>query len=306
MGPTASGKSDLALRLQEQLNVRIISVDSALVYRGMDIGTAKPSKEILSKVPHDLVDICDPSDIYSAGRFYDDVLQCIQKAFDRGELPLLVGGTFMYFKRLQEGVASLPPRDDSIRASIDDQAKVHGWEHLHKALIEIDPKLAAHIHPNDKQRIQRGLEIAMITHKPPSDHWKESLPESGYQFLNMALVPKNRALLHERIEKRMVHMVESGFLEEVEYFFNQCHFHDQLPSMRLVGYRQFWSYLKGECSMDEAIYRSIVATRQLAKRQLTWLRSWPNLQSFYLEEDGYIPVKALIEDAMNRWHNLGE
>lgn len=305
MGPTASGKSDLALRLHEKLNIRIISVDSALVYRGMNIGTAKPSQALLSQVPHDLVDICDPSDIYSAGRFYDDVLQCIKHAFERGECPLLVGGTFMYFKRLQAGVASLPPRDDAIRASIDGQAKVHGWEHLHKGLIEIDPKLAAHIHPNDRQRIQRGLEIAMITQKPPSEHWKESLPESGYQFLNMAVVPKNRALLHERIEKRMLDMVEAGFLEEVEYFFNQSHLHEQLPAMRLVGYRQFWSHLKGECSLDEAIYRSIVATRQLAKRQLTWLRSWPNLQSFNLEDDNDITIKALIENAMQSL-DLGE
>ena len=277
MGPTASGKTDLAIRLRQKYPVEIISVDSALIYKGMDIGTAKPNAHELALAPHRLIDILDPSEAYSAADFRRDALLAMHDITAQGKIPLLVGGTMLYYKALLEGLSPLPAANPEIRQQIEQEALVHGWGQLHGQLQTIDPVSAARIHPNDPQRLSRALEVYRISGKTLTELTQtkgESLPFRVKQF---AIAPKERAELHRRIELRFEKMIEAGFEEEMKALYARNDLHPDLPSIRCVGYRQMWDYLDGNCTLEEAVYRGICATRQLAKRQITWLRSWDDL-----------------------------
>ncbi|EGT3621370.1 tRNA delta(2)-isopentenylpyrophosphate transferase [Morganella morganii] len=274
MGPTASGKTALAIELCQRLPVEIISVDSALIYRGMDIGTAKPDAAELALAPHRLIDILDPSVAYSAADFRRDALAAMTDITAQGKIPLLVGGTMMYFKALLEGLSPLPSADPEIRAQIEARAAQDGWQVLHDELSRIDPVAGARIHPNDPQRLSRALEVYYISGKTMTELTEtagENLPFNAYQF---AIAPADRKILHQRIEMRFQMMLNAGFEDEVRALYQRGDLHPDLPSIRCVGYRQMWSYLAGEISYDDMVYRGICATRQLAKRQLTWLRGW--------------------------------
>ncbi|OOF10734.1 tRNA (adenosine(37)-N6)-dimethylallyltransferase MiaA [Salinivibrio sp. PR5] len=277
MGPTASGKTDLAIALRKTLPVEIISVDSALIYRGMDIGTAKPTADELAQAPHRLIDIRDPSQAYSAADFRDDALTAMAEIVAQGKIPLLVGGTMLYFKALLEGLSPLPSADPEVRDAIEKEAQQQGWEALHQQLCHIDPVAGARIHPNDPQRIMRALEVFRV-----SGHTLTALTEKKgdplpYQVHQFAITPQDRGELHRRIELRFAKMVEAGFEQEVRALYERGDLHPDLPSIRCVGYRQMWDYLAGRCTHEEAVYRGICATRQLAKRQITWLRGWENV-----------------------------
>ena len=277
MGPTASGKTPLAIKLVQQFPCEIISVDSAMIYRGMDIGTAKPDAETLRIAPHRLIDICDPAESYSAGRFREDVLREIDSILSAGKIPLLVGGTMLYFRVLLQGIAGLPRADETIRASLTARAQQEGWSALHAELALVDPAAAARIHANDAQRIQRALEVYQLTGKSISDHQQaDTAPLAGYDVLQLALMPVSRERLHQRIAERFHLMLEQGFIEEVKKLYGRGDLSAELPSIRSVGYRQVWDYLAG--NIDEKVMQetAIAATRQLAKRQITWLRSWEN------------------------------
>ncbi|WP_069946754.1 tRNA (adenosine(37)-N6)-dimethylallyltransferase MiaA [Microbulbifer aggregans] len=287
MGPTASGKTDLAMALANRLPVELISVDSALVYRGLDIGSAKPSPEELTRYPHHLIDICDPSESYSAGRFRRDALQAMADIVAAGRIPLLVGGTMLYFRALLEGMASLPEANAEIRAEIEARAEREGWPALHRELAAVDPELAAELHPNHSVRIERGLEVYRLTGKPLSALRREQARDSvaeHYELRQLALLPRDRALLHERIALRFRLMLERGFVDEVKKLRDRGDLHEDLPAIRAVGYRQVWQYLDGRISYDEMVEAGIAATRQLAKRQLTWLRRWPDLAQIYTQD----------------------
>jgi tRNA dimethylallyltransferase len=275
MGPTASGKTNLSLYLAEKLHLEIISVDSAMVYRTMDIGTAKPSRQERSTVVHHLIDILDPLDSYSAAEFSKHAQEAIRLILEKGKMPLLVGGTMLYFKAFQEGLSSLPAANAGVRQRLFEEAKQYGWNSLYARLKEIDPVVAQKIHANDPQRIQRALEVWEITQKPLSHFWEtEKKARSAYNFINLALVPEDRTLLHDRIAARFKLMLKNGLVEEVRELFNRGDLHLNLPSMRCVGYRQVWEYLEGSIGYEEMVNKGITATRQLAKRQLTWLRNW--------------------------------
>lgn len=277
MGPTASGKTDLAIRLRQKYPVEIISVDSALIYKGMDVGTAKPNTEELALAPHRLIDILDPSEAYSVADFRQDALREMQVIVNEGKIPLLVGGTMLYYKALLDGLSPLPAANPAVRQQIESQAQEQGWAALHAQLQQIDPISAARIHPNDPQRLSRALEVYKISGKTLTELTQtkgESIPFRVKQF---AIAPMDRAELHRRIELRFEKMVKSGFEEEVKALYDRNDLHPDLPSIRCVGYRQMWDYFDGNSTLDEAIYRGICATRQLAKRQLTWLRSWDEL-----------------------------
>ncbi|MAT51999.1 MAG: tRNA (adenosine(37)-N6)-dimethylallyltransferase MiaA [Porticoccaceae bacterium] len=281
MGPTASGKTDLAVSLLDHLNAEIISVDSALVYRGMDIGSAKPDAELLARVPHHLIDIRDPAEPYSAADFVSDARPLIRRITEAGRVPLLVGGTMLYFKALLDGLADLPASDPDVRRTILAKAAQCGWPALHAELAAVDPVMAAKLHPNHSQRIQRALEVYRITGRPMSQLQRDqdgagSLADD-YQVRQLALIPHQRRLLHQRIEERFLKMLELGFVDEVNRLFLRRDLNDALPSIRAVGYRQVWGFLAGDYGFDEMVARGIAATRQLAKRQLTWLRKWPGL-----------------------------
>ncbi|RUT64581.1 tRNA (adenosine(37)-N6)-dimethylallyltransferase MiaA (plasmid) [Morganella morganii] len=274
MGPTASGKTALAIELCQRLPVEIISVDSALIYKGMDIGTAKPDAAELALAPHRLIDILDPSVAYSAADFRRDALAAMTDITAQGKIPLLAGGTMMYFKALLEGLSPLPSADPEIRAQIEARAAQDGWQVLHDELSRIDPVAGARIHPNDPQRLSRALEVYYISGKTMTELTEtagENLPFNAYQF---AIAPADRKILHQRIEMRFQMMLKAGFEDEVRALYQRGDLHPDLPSIRCVGYRQMWSYLAGEISYDDMVYRGICATRQLAKRQLTWLRGW--------------------------------
>ncbi len=273
MGPTASGKTDIALQLARRLPLEIVSVDSALVYRGMDIGTAKPPPEVLAEVPHHLIDLVDPAETYSAGRFRSDALHAMAQITARGRIPLLVGGTMLYFRVLRRGLAPMPPGDAQMRARIDAEARRRGWPALHEQLAMLDPETAARIHPNDAQRIQRALEVVRLTGRPVSRWQRSTTPELPYRLLEIVLLPADRARLHTRIRERFLDMLEAGFLDEVRRLRARPELHPDLPSMRSVGYRQAWCYLEGRCPEQSWVEQAIAATRQLAKRQLTWLRA---------------------------------
>ncbi|MEG9475163.1 tRNA (adenosine(37)-N6)-dimethylallyltransferase MiaA [Mannheimia indoligenes] len=274
MGPTASGKTDLAIALRQELPVEVISVDSALIYKGMDIGTAKPSKAELALAPHRLIDILDPAESYSAMNFHSDALREMADITAQGKIPLLVGGTMLYYKALLEGLSPLPSADPTIRAEIEARAEQQGWAVLHQELVKIDPIAGARINPNDSQRINRALEVFYITGKTMTELTAQQGEALPYNILQFAIAPEDRAVLHQRIEQRFHKMIDLGFEEEVKRLFLREDLHINLPSIRCVGYRQMWEYLQGDISLDEAIFKGICATRQLAKRQITWLRGW--------------------------------
>lgn len=277
MGPTASGKTDLAIRLCQHLNTEVISVDSALVYKGMDIGSAKPNAEELALAPHRLIDLIDPADSYSAADFRRDALDNIAQLHSQGKIPLLVGGTMMYFKALLEGLSPLPNADQAIRAELEQEAQLKGWPALHQELTQVDPVAAAKINENDSQRINRALEVYRLTGKPMSELQKVKSEPLPFDVLQFAIAPSDRAVLHQRIEKRFKIMLDMGFEKEVLALYTRKDLHPDLPSIRCVGYRQMWDYLAGEDDYDEVVFKGIAATRQLAKRQLTWLRGWQNI-----------------------------
>ncbi|MCQ4311033.1 tRNA (adenosine(37)-N6)-dimethylallyltransferase MiaA [Pseudomonas stutzeri] len=285
MGPTAAGKTDLAVALSRVLPCDLISVDSALVYRGMDIGTAKPSAELLQEFPHRLIDIRDPAQSYSAAEFVSDALAAMAESTAAGRIPLLVGGTMLYFKALSEGLADMPAANAVVRAELEAQAQAEGLAALHRQLTEVDPESAARIHPNDPQRLIRALEVYRVSGVSMTEHRVRQrlqkagagTPEAGvlpYTVAQLSIAPAQRQVLHQRIEQRFVEMVEQGFVEEVEALRRRSDLNPELPSMRAVGYRQVWSYLDGAYSRTEMVQRGVIATRQLAKRQLTWLRGW--------------------------------
>ena len=285
MGPTASGKTDLAIELARRLPVDVISVDSALVYRDMNIGTAKPSAAELAQVPHRLIDIVDPTEAYSAARFREDALHEMEEITAAGRIPLLVGGTMLYYRALEQGLSSLPQADAAVRQRLLDEAERVGWRAMHARLAVIDPAAAERIHPNDPQRIQRALEVHAVTGKPMTQLQQER--ESAvlpYRVIKLVQAPWSREELRERIALRFHIMLEQGFEEEVRGLLEKYDLSPDLPSMRSVGYRQMLNYLRGEWSRDEMVSRGITATRQLAKRQMTWLRSEKN--AIWLKQNG--------------------
>ena len=280
MGPTASGKSALAATLAGHFPVEIISVDSAQIYRGMDIGTAKPSVAERRSVPHHLIDILDPTESYSAAQFRADALKLIREVSARGRTPLLVGGTMLYFKALREGLSDLPDSDPAVRAQIDAEAAERGWPALHAELAKIDAPTAARLKPTDAQRIQRALEIYRVTGKPMSQLLGRTRSALPFRLVELALAPSDRGELHRRIEERFDAMLKRGLTEELRSLRQRYVLRSNLPSMRCVGYRQAWQHLEGEFDRDELRDRGIFATRQLAKRQLTWLRAMKTVRSF--------------------------
>lgn len=285
MGPTAAGKTALALQLAAELPCEIISVDSAMIYRGMDIGSGKPDATTLAKFPHHLIDICDPAESYSAARFCDDANAAITAIMQRGKIPLLVGGTMLYFRALLAGLSVLPSADASIRAQLQQELQQHDSIYLHTKLQIIDPQAAARIHPNDPQRILRALEVYYQSGKTLTEWHSQGITTPlQYPVISIAIAPVQRSLLHERIAERFHAMLAQGLIVEVERLYKRTDLNKDLPSMRAVGYRQVWEYLDGQLTYDAMQERSIIATRQLAKRQLTWLRSWPHLTWYDSEE----------------------
>lgn len=272
MGPTATGKTEMALALAERLPVEIVSVDSAMVYRGMDIGTAKPGPRELARVRHRLIDVADPAESYSAARFRDDAVRAVEAVREAGRIPLLVGGTMLYFAALHRGLSDLPPADPELRRAIAEQARKRGWPALHQRLRRLDPESAARIHPNDSQRIQRALEVQALTGRPRGERYRAGRQRAPWPLWRVALMPGERAALHERIRRRFHAMMEAGLLQEVERLHRRADLNAELPAARAVGYRQLWQHLDGRCSLAEAVECGVVATRQLAKRQITWLR----------------------------------
>lgn len=323
MGPTASGKTDLAVSLCERLPCEIISVDSAMIYRGMDIGTAKPTPEELARAPHRLIDICDPAETYSAADFRHDALAAMAEITAAGRIPLLVGGTMMYFKALLHGMSGLPAANPDLRRALEQEAAERGWDALHLELQSNDPVAAERIHPNNRQRLLRALEVHRLTGRPISAFWqaevvdeREGAPESAkgsdiedytyftrwqadetpslpYTVVQLAMMPPERRVLHQRIRRRFLKMLESGFLDEVRALMLREDLHPDLPSMRCVGYRQAWSYLSGEDDYDTFVSKGIAATRQLAKRQLTWLRKWSDVD--WLDSDDKLVAEVALK-----------
>ena len=285
MGPTASGKTGLAMRLCQHLPCEIISVDSALIYQGMDIGAAKPTVAELQQYPHYLLDILDPAQAYSAAQFRHDALTLMADISRRGNIPLLVGGTMMYFKVLLQGISEVPKADPVIRQQILAEAEQYGWAYMHRQLQQVDAASAARIHPNDPQRLQRALEIWRGTGVSMTQ-WREQERHEPfpYSVLQLALVTRQRALLHQRIAQRFDAMLAAGFEDEVRSLYRRGDLHIDMPSIRAVGYRQMWLYLQGDYDHDCMREKGIAATRQLAKRQLTWLRSWPDLHWLYSDQ----------------------
>ena len=277
MGPTASGKTALAMALQEALPCDIVSVDSALIYRDMNIGTAKPTKVELAQYPHRLIDLRDASESYSAADFCRDALAEIAEIRSNNRIPLLVGGTMMYFKSLIEGISPLPTANAEIRQEIEREALAKGWQAMHDQLAEIDPVSALRIHPNDPQRLTRALEVYRLTSNTLTQLTQIKGAKLSGNVLQLAITPQERSTLHERIALRYQQMIAMGFEQEVIKLKSRGDLHQDLPAIRCVGYRQMWQYLDGEFDHDEMIFRGVCATRQLAKRQLTWLRNWPDL-----------------------------
>jgi tRNA dimethylallyltransferase len=291
-GPTGTGKSDWAARLAESLPLEIVSVDSALVYRGLDIGTAKPSRELRERIAHHLIDICDPAESYSAGEFVSGAMACIADIQARHRVPLLVGGTMLYLRALFRGLANLPRASAALRESIDRRAANEGWASLHGELARLDPEAAARIHRNDPQRIQRALEVCYATGRPISQLQKATeSPLAGTPLRQWALVPADRAALHARLGQRFEAMMRAGLLDEVAMLRARGDLTPDHPSIRAVGYRQLWAHLEGECTLEAAVARAAAATRQLAKRQLTWLRS----------EEGIEHIEPTAPGAFDAW-----
>ncbi|WP_322999857.1 tRNA (adenosine(37)-N6)-dimethylallyltransferase MiaA [Castellaniella sp.] len=290
-GPTASGKSAASMALAQRWPIELIVMDSATIYRGMDIGTAKPSAQEQAQVPHHLLDIRDPAQSYSAAEFARDAAALAQDIRRRGRIPILCGGTMLYYKALREGLNELPGADPAIRQALDEEARARGWPALHAELARVDPATAARLAPNDSQRLQRALEIWRGSGRVMSD-WLARPPQPvlpGWQFLTISLEPSDRAALHERIAQRYQSMINAGLLDEVRALRARADLHPGLPSIRCVGYRQLWDHLDGRASLDQAITQAIAATRQLAKRQITWLRSLPQRVSVDCLSDQAVP-----------------
>ena len=289
MGPTASGKTDLAMAISDHLPVELISVDSALVYRGLDIGSAKPTPDELARYPHRLIDICDPAESYSAGRFREDALAAMEEISGRGKIPLLVGGTMLYFKALLQGMAEMPQADAGFRAEIEARADREGWPALHAELQKVDPELAEELHPNHSVRIERALEVYHLTGKTMTQlraEQDQTSPVAHYRVQQLAIVPEDRSILHRRIAERFARMLDNGFIDEVKALRARGDLHKDLPAIRAVGYRQVWEHLDGDTDYDQMVAAGIAATRQLAKRQLTWLRRWPELNRIGAQAPG--------------------
>lgn len=281
MGPTAAGKTDLAIELTQKFNCEIISVDSAMVYRGMDIGTAKPDADTLKLAPHRLINIRDPADPYSAAEFRKDALNEMADITAAGKIPLLVGGTMLYFRALLHGLSKMPSADAEVRAQLEQEAEQNGWVAMHERLASIDPRAAQRIHPNDPQRIQRALEVYELTGIPMSDyHDQQKTEDLAYRITKIVVAPADRSLLHDRIAARFHQMLEQGLVAEVEHLYQRGDLHSDLPSIRTVGYRQVWAYLEDEWDHETMVEKAIVATRGLARRQLTWLRGEPDTHTF--------------------------
>ena len=296
MGPTASGKTALAMALQDALPCDIVSVDSALIYRDMDIGTAKPTKEELADYPHRLINLRDASESYSAADFCRDALAEIAEIRSKNRIPLLVGGTMMYFKSLIEGISPLPTANAEVREKIEAEANEFGWQVMHEKLAEVDPISAERIHPNDPQRLTRAIEVYRLTGNTLTQLTQIKGDKLAGNVLQLAITPKERSTLHERIALRYQQMIDLGFEQEVAKLKSRDDLHQDLPSIRCVGYRQMWQYLDGEYDHDEMVFRGICATRQLAKRQLTWLRNWPNLHWLTTDDETNLEqVLALLK-----------
>ncbi|MGA9572988.1 MAG: tRNA (adenosine(37)-N6)-dimethylallyltransferase MiaA [Lysobacterales bacterium] len=296
MGPTASGKTGLAVELCQRFPLEIISVDSALVYRGMDIGTAKPDTEILSLAPHRLIDIRDPAEHYSAADFCADALREMDAITSAGKVPLLVGGTMLYFRALENGLSELPAADPKVREQLEQQAAKLGWPGMHEILRQKDPQAAERIHPNDPQRIQRALEVISLSGQSMSDLYGQTAAyKLGYRLHKIIISPEPRSILHKRIEKRFDRMIGAGFVDEMKGLFSRSDLNADLPSMRAVGYRQAWAWLEGKYTFEQMREKAIAATRQLAKRQLTWLRRESASVWYDLQADG---AKQEVIDAL--------
>jgi tRNA dimethylallyltransferase len=302
MGPTAAGKTDLAMQLAEHHPVDLISVDSALIYRGMDIGTGKPTREELQRYPHALVDILDPTEAYSAGQFVRDASALIARSHAKGRTPLLVGGTMLYFRALLKGIADMPEANAEFRAQLDVRAAQLGWPALHMELAERDPQVAARIGVNDAQRIQRALEVIHVTGRPMSHVQAEAkppLPHVGFSLIGLS--PVDREALYARIASRFHAMMAAGFLDEVRKLYERGDLNAGLPAMRAVGYRQLWAHLAGQGTLEQAVEQSILATRHLARRQLIWMRAEPELQWVdSLAADGFLQVRNIVTAAAQR------
>jgi len=301
MGPTASGKTGLAVKLCKQFPFEIISVDSALVYRGMDIGTAKPDRATLEQAPHRLIDIRDPAESYSAAEFRSDALREMQSITAAGKVPLLVGGTMLYFRALEYGLSELPAADPEVRRRLEQQAAEIGWAAMHDILRQKDPKVAERIHPNDPQRIQRALEVIAISGQSLSSlHAREPMAGLDYRLSKIIISPEPRSILHQRIEKRFDLMIDAGFVDEIKSLFARSDLHAGMPSMRAVGYRQAWEWLEGKITFGQMREKALAATRQLAKRQLTWLRQesasvWYDLQTDSAEREVFKMLGGFLE-----------
>lgn len=297
-GPTACGKTELAIRLAKELPLEIISMDSAMVYRGMNIGTAKPSLNLREQIPHHLIDIIEPTEIYSAGRFTTDVREALAGIQERGHFPLLVGGTLLYLRALRDGLADLPAANAKIRKRLDEEAEECGWVALHARLKTVDPIAAKKISPTDRQRIQRALEVYELTGEPLTSLHKRQNAESGMPVRALALIPEDRTKLAERIEHRFDEMVAVGLTDEIKGLRARADIKSTTPAMRAVGYRQIWSFLDGEYDWEQARAKAIAATRQLAKRQMTWLRADSNIE--------YLPTQTnrAIKVVRDAFHNV--
>ncbi len=301
IGPTASGKTGLAIKLIQHFPIELISVDSALIYKGMDIGTAKPSPAELKKAPHRLISFLDPAEAYSAADFRHDALREMQAITGRGNIPVLVGGTMLYYRALENGLAILPEANPDVRNKLNAEAEASGWDSLHQRLLRVDEVSGKRIHPNDKQRIQRALEVFELTGKPLSQLHKEAQMDAlPYRLLKIALIPE-REWIRDLAEKRFDQMMQAGFLDEVKMLYQRGDLHADLPSIRCVGYRQLWQYLEGKLDKEEMKQRAVIATRQLAKRQMTWMRSEPNITRFdaknYQLETVISTIKNFLEES---------
>lgn len=287
-GPTASGKTDLAISLIKELPLEIVSVDSVMVYRGLDIGSAKPNQQILDQYPHHLINISDPDNNYSLGKFFKDVNKAIRIITENKKIPILVGGTMMYFNILTKGLSNLPSSDNEIRKKIEHQAEVMGWPELHKKLSEVDPISAAKIKPNDKQRIQRALEVIELTGKPLSEFFKDQQNTEDYNFFNISLFATNRDHLYQRINSRFSEMLNDGLVDEVKSLLESTNLRSSNNSMKSIGYREICAFLDNKLSLKEAEKNATMATRRLAKRQITWLRSLKDHNSYDILEKNLI------------------
>ena len=299
-GPTASGKTDLAIDLSDRLPIEIVSVDSVIVYRGLNIGSAKPDQKILNNYPHHLIDICDPSVNYSLGDFYEDANEAIKFIHSKERIPMLVGGTMMYFNTLTKGLSDLPSSDQAIRKKLEDEADEIGWPELHKRLSKIDPVSGEKIEANDKQRIQRALEVYELSGKPLSSFFSDNRKKSDYEFFNISLFPDDREILYKRIEDRFDQMLDHGLVDEVRALLNRPELSSSHNSMKSIGYKEICAHLEGKQTLIEAKEKSILATRRLAKRQLTWLRSLDDSQKINtFDNDLNKKLYNLISDEIN-------